>query len=122
MHGFSPEAMDRMQRYPWPGNVRELENCVERAAVLCRSNWVGVEDLAPAVAAGGQPQLAAQTLAIAAATELSLHHSLQGPERQIIIQALEKNRGNRNLTAAQLGINRTTLYKKMKKYDLLEAE
>jgi transcriptional regulator with PAS, ATPase and Fis domain len=50
----------------------------------------------------------------------SLQQALQTPEKQIIVQTLKANKGNRQLTAAQLGINRTTLYKKMKKYGLLD--
>ena len=50
----------------------------------------------------------------------SLQQALQTPEKQIIVQTLKANKGNRQSTAAQLGINRTTLYKKMKKYGLLD--
>jgi DNA-binding NtrC family response regulator len=130
VHGFSPEAMDRMQRYHWPGNVRELENCVERAAVLCRSSWVGVEDLAPAVCVAARTGVSSPFLdsssqqqdmaKMAMPQGGSLQQALQTPEKQIIVHVLQTNKGSRQATAAQLGINRTTLYKKMKKYGLLE--
>jgi DNA-binding NtrC family response regulator len=136
VHGFSPEAMQHMQRYGWPGNVRELENCVERAAVLCRSSWIGVDDLPPAVCSTGilpvcsmgilpmsSPSLSSSSqdaVKLVMPEGGSLQQALQTPEKQIIVQALEANKGSRQLTAAQLGINRTTLYKKMKKYGLMD--
>jgi DNA-binding NtrC family response regulator len=131
VHGFSPEAMQHMQRYHWPGNVRELENCVERAAVLCRSSWVGVDDLPPAVCSTGILPVSSQFLASSSSQQQnmakmttpqggSLQQALQTPEKRLIVEALKANKGNRQLTASQLGINRTTLYKKMKKYGLLE--
>jgi DNA-binding NtrC family response regulator len=129
VHGFSPEAMQHMQRYHWPGNVRELENCVERAAVLCHSSWVGVDDLPPAVCSTARTGVSSPSLASSLQSQDavkmaiphgdSLQQALQTPEKQIIAQALQANKGSRQLTAAQLGINRTTLYKKMKKYGLL---
>ncbi len=118
IEGFSPEAVEVMHRYPWPGNVRELENCVERAVVLCRSPLIGVDDLPPAVlqvtsVPAGQATLSGEPL--------TLNRALQGPEKQIILHALQAHGGNRQATAASLGINRTTLYKKMKKYDLMDV-
>lgn len=114
--GFSPKAIQLMQRYLWPGNVRELENCVERAAVLCRQNWIEVEDLAPAVGAS-----AGKSTAPVVGSGMSLESRLAGPEKQIIQAALKSHHGNRQMTADELGINRTTLYKKMKKYGLGRA-
>ncbi len=114
---FSPEAMEIMQRYPWPGNVRELENCVERGTVLCRNEVLGPEDLPPALLEyenSGEARLEKIS-----STGLTLAEALEGPEKQIIVSALEANGHSRQQTAEQLGINRTTLYKKMRKYDLL---
>ncbi len=116
VQGFSPEAMEVMQRHAWPGNVRELENCVERAVVLCRQPTITVEDLPPAVmqaaAGGAQPAVSGRATTLAEA--------LRGPEKQLILNALQSNNGNRQATAHALGINRTTLYKKMKKYQLMD--
>jgi len=113
---FSPEAMEVMQRYAWPGNVRELENCVERAVVLCRQPMVAVTDLPPAIsqaaAAGAEPSVVGKGMTLAEA--------LRGPEKQLILHALRSHGGNRQETAQALGINRTTLYKKMKKYQLMD--
>jgi len=112
--GFSPEAMAIMQRYAWPGNVRELENCVERAVVLCRREFVQGDDLPPAIL-GSLPATKDVTVV---PKDRTLQDALAEPEKQIIGAALEANNGNRQATAAQLGIDRTTLYKKMKKYAL----
>ena len=107
-----------MQRYPWPGNVRELENCVERAVVLCRGGGIGAADL-PLALLRQEPIAAGATLIAEGA--MSLEEALTHPERQIIRAALSRNNGNRQATAAELKINRTTLYKKMKRYDLFEG-
>ncbi len=115
--GFTPQTMQRLQQYAWPGNARELENSVERAVVLCRGATIDTDDLPPAVLNGSEtfgailgPNEAPKTL----------REALAGPERQILLQTLQRNAGNRQATADQLGINRTTLYKKMKRYGLLE--
>ncbi len=115
IRGFSREALAVMQAYPWPGNVRELENCVERAVVLCRSEQIGVDDLPPAVLEG---QLAATTAPLALGKGMTLKQAMAGPEKQILQAALEANNNSRQETARQLGIDRTTLYKKMKKHNL----
>jgi two-component system, NtrC family, response regulator AtoC len=123
--GFTDSAMSSLQRYDWPGNIRELENAVERAVVLCRGRHIDAEDLPETIphlngSSAAHPQagngdassllLPTQPMPLAAALEL--------PERRIIETALKRNNYNRQLTAAELDINRTTLYKKMRKYRL----
>ncbi len=110
--GIQGDAIAAMLRYTWPGNIRELENFIERAVVLSRTASIGPEDLPPAVRTQGPTQNPE-------ATSTSLYDALCGPERQIILNTLNSNNGSRQLTAAQLGINRCTLYKKMKKFGLL---
>jgi DNA-binding NtrC family response regulator len=117
--GFSEEAMAALQRYNWPGNVRELENAIERAVVLCRRPQIDIEDLPEVL----QTTAMAQIVNSAMSAEISdspqpLEAALQGPERRIIEAALKRNAWNRQATAAELDINRTTLYKKMRKYQL----
>jgi DNA-binding NtrC family response regulator len=117
--GFSEEAMAALQRYNWPGNVRELENAIERAVVLCRRPQIDIEDLPEVLQTTAMAQIANS----AVATEVPdspqpLETALQGPERRIIEAALKRNAWNRQATAAELDINRTTLYKKMRKYQL----
>jgi DNA-binding NtrC family response regulator len=110
--GFSPEAMDMLMRYQWPGNIRELENVVERAVVLGKHELIQPSDLpAPlhhAVGSGAEHQQPGSPL----------KEAMRNPERQIILEALEAHNWNRQETAKALGINRTTLYKKMKKLGL----
>ncbi len=110
--GFTSDAIDHMQRYRWPGNVRELQNIVERAVLLGKGELIGVEDLSTNITTSS----AAMTMPVA--TGRTLKEALAGPERQIILEVLESNGWNRNATADALGINRTTLYKKMKRLGL----
>jgi DNA-binding NtrC family response regulator len=93
--------------------------------VLCRRPHIDVEDLpetlqfqaghAPAPRSDRPGDAASDVLAEKA---MPLHVALEGPERRIIEQALKRNNWNRQATAAELDINRTTLYKKMRKYRL----
>ncbi len=112
--GFDDQAMQALQRYNWPGNVRELVNVVERAIVLSKSDTVGVIDL-PEQLRRDEDTSMIHTRLLGRA---GLKSALANPERQIIIDALEQHGWNRQETARVLGINRTTLYKKMKKYDI----
>jgi DNA-binding NtrC family response regulator len=113
--GFSEEALAAMERYRWPGNVRELQNVVERAVLLGKGETIGLADLPPAL-------LAARSLNLEPVGSRTLKQALTNPERQIILEVLESNHWNRNATADALGINRTTLYKKMKRLGLEEIE
>src|SRR5438874_3820183 len=124
--GFTESAMNAMQRHAWPGNVRELENAIERAVVLCRRPQIDLEDLpetiqfAPAEGQGARGE--GRGLKIGEgddfSTPMSLEAALEAPERRIIEAALRRTNWNRQSTAAELDINRTTLYKKMRKYRL----
>ncbi len=120
--GFDAKAMEALRRYAWPGNVRELENVVERAVVLTRSTRIVADDLPPQVLDNSTGQLLPPHARTAGAWGIapgrSLREALEEPERQIILAALEANAWNRQQTADQLQINRTTLYKKIKQYDL----
>jgi DNA-binding NtrC family response regulator len=109
---ISAEAMECLQRYGWPGNVRELENVMERAVLLSKGHEIDVEDL---------PQMViveSRTNRPQGYGEMSLKEALAEPERSIIRGALESNNWNRQSTARALQINRTTLYKKMKRHGL----
>ncbi len=123
--GFTDDCLDALNSYPWPGNVRELANCIERAVVLCRSNRIDMGDLPPAVAVVLQPIAAAaadQTVPVTPVgpnSARTLAEALAKPEKQIIRAALAAHGGHRQATAHALGINRCTLYKKMKKYGLM---
>jgi DNA-binding NtrC family response regulator len=118
--GFSDDAMDALRRYGYPGNVRELQNVIERAAVLSRGQTIVAGDLPPQVIAEARPPAIAIVQSEDAAwTPMTLEQALMEPERRIIVRALEAHGWNRQKTAEVLGINRTTLYKKMKQHGLL---
>ncbi len=115
--GFGEDAMDALRRYAYPGNVRELQNIIERAAVLAQSPTIGLGDL-PDYVRGEKTHALVEHMAGQAEdgdwVPMPLVDALREPERRIILKALEANEWNRQQTADQLGINRTTLYKKMK--------
>ena len=112
--GFSDECMQCLQRYDWPGNVRELENVVERAVVLTKHRQIEVDDLPPNVLERVQSAPPGDDVF----RPMSLKGALEEPEKRIIESALRANNWNRQTTAQLLEINRTTLYKKMKRYGL----
>lgn len=112
--GFSEHAMQAMQRYRWPGNVRELVNVVERAVVLTKNGVIQVGDL-PEQVRSEESNLDALHFQ---GPGNHLKAALANPEKQLILDALELHGWNRQDTAAALGINRTTLYKKMKKHGI----
>jgi len=115
VRSFAPEALEALQRYRWPGNVRELENVIERAVLLGKSDVISAEDL-PAVLAKAAP------LVPESISGRTLKEALSTPERQIILEMLEAHDWNRQATAEALGINRTTLYKKMKRLGISEPQ
>ncbi len=119
---FTPEAMEALKRYDWPGNIRELENCVERTVVLARAAYIAPDDLPPSITGTARralptPSLPAELRELA---ELgSLKQAMAAPEKHLLEAALAANDYCRKATAQQLGIDRSTLYKKMRKYGLL---
>ena len=114
---FSADALAALAHYTWPGNVRELENAVERAVVLCRKTEITIEDL-PETIQGFTPRQSTAAREPYEDLPMPLEDALMGPERKILETALKRNNWNRQLTAAELNINRTTLYKKMRKHRL----
>ncbi len=123
--GFSADAMAAMRRYPFPGNVRELQNVIERAAVLTRGSTISLEDLPPQVSGEGAEATSPLVRRLLAGeamlreidepwVPMTLEAALREPEKRILLKALSANGWNRQKTAEELGINRTTLYKKMK--------
>ena len=117
--GFSQEAMRLLMNYRWPGNVRELENAVERSVILCQGSVITEHDLPEAIQrAVGVPVAAGAALGARGAAG-RLKDALRDPERQLIVDALEQVAWNRKKAAELLGINRTTLYNKMREYQLL---
>lgn len=130
--GFDPDALELLRRYDYPGNVRELQNIIERAAVLTQGQTIAATDLPDQVRAPVRACVA--PLSIAGRTggdgggadepwiPMTLDEALRAPEKDIIVRALKSNNWNRQKTSDQLGVNRTTLYKKMKAHGLLADE
>jgi two-component system, NtrC family, response regulator AtoC len=126
----SAEALARLREYNWPGNVRELENIVERAMILARGAPLGASHLdfgrrGTHTTAGTGPVAIAAVVAAAAAAPAaladdgkSLAERLLDSERKEIIAAVDKSRGNIASAARTLGINRSTLYYRLRKHGL----
>jgi DNA-binding NtrC family response regulator len=101
---FTSEALDLLTGYNWPGNVRELENVVERAVILCESGRIGAEDLSIS--------------SYAAVAEMSVNPSLEEMEKNYILRVLKEAGNNQSKASQLLGIDRKTLYLKLKKYGI----
>lgn len=104
--GFSPEVIAIFQKYNWPGNLRELQNCVKRATLLTRGNYIE-SDVLPAEFFQVQKQQSSNET-----------FSLSENEKEAIIYALEKAKNNKSETAKLLKITRKTLYNKLKHYNI----
>jgi DNA-binding NtrC family response regulator len=140
--GFSPEALAAMTRYSWPGNVRELRNAVERAVVLGDREQIMPQDLPPQVLAMAAPPrtrnspptpplgsaISTAVPAVPPAVTIDTSpavppaprraKSLRELEKEGILAALAATGGNKAQAAAILEIDRSTLYKKLKDYDI----
>jgi DNA-binding NtrC family response regulator len=108
---ISPDAFQKLLDYSWPGNVRELQNAIEYAVVLARQGMIDVKELPTEIQL---PTVLQQTEL--AGLPRSGVQSLDDVERTAIIQALAECHGNKKKAAELLGIQRPTLYNKMKRY------
>jgi two-component system NtrC family response regulator len=109
VRGFSEPAIRTLGGYRWPGNIRELENVVLQAVVLAKSSLIDIADL---------PKRIVQAIPSTPAATPALASQLSEPEKQILIDALREHTGNIKRTADTLQISRTTLYAKLKKYQI----
>ena len=105
--------MQRLVANPWPGNVRELFHVLERAAVLCAGEVIDVGDLPDGLRAD-----AAAVLPPMEDDDLSLHAAVARLEKQLILRALDRAKGNRSAAARLLGIGRPQLYAKLDEHGL----
>jgi len=126
IEAITDDAMNLLVRYDWPGNVRELENAIERAVVLSRETVLRPIDFPLEIAGsegsngvGGAYQLEFRP---DGRTIMPLKKALEGPEKEIIAATLASVNWNRQKAAKLLDINRTTLFNKMRKYELLEIK
>jgi PAS domain S-box-containing protein len=110
LSGVSHEVMSFLMRYDFPGNVRELENIIEHAFVMCKGEIIELRHLPPELV-----ESAKET----AIEEGEVNKPLQTAEAEVIRKALERNEGNRLRTARELGIDRSTLWRKIKRYGMV---
>jgi DNA-binding NtrC family response regulator len=136
---ISAAAMEALQNYPWPGNVRELRNVLERAAVMCGDREIRPEDLrlpktaeAPAWAStpvwtsassmAAPPPIPIEPVSIPKPGAADARAHLKEMERQMIIEAMERNRHNKAAVARELGIPLSTLKRRLKEYRISDEE
>jgi two-component system NtrC family response regulator len=105
---FSPDALTAIARYPWPGNIRELQNAIQRAAILARGRFIEASDL------GIAP--------VVAPPRTSLREARNRVERQAVVDALIRTRGNISRAATELGISRPALHDLLEKHNIDSKE
>ena len=108
MSSIAEEALNVLLTYSWPGNVRELENAIERAVVLGKGEQLRARDLPPQVHRGGDDERPL----------IPAHLTLEEIEKLAIAQALRLTGGNKSEAAERLGIHRTSIYDKMRRYGI----
>ncbi len=102
---ISQSALNKLNHYDWPGNVRELQHALERAVIMCEGNSLEPEDFYLS-SKKKQDDVALDT------------YNLDDLEKMVIFKVLRQNQGNITLAAKELGLTRTSLYRRMEKYDL----
>ena len=102
--GVADDALARLMEHPFPGNVRELENILEHAFVLCRGGLIEMQHLPPHLRGGPAVE----------ALHLGKGVTLSAMERLLIADALRRHHGHRNKAAKELGINPSTLFRKLR--------
>lgn len=104
--GLTSEALSAFMAYDWPGNIRELENTIEHAFILCRGGLIDIPHLPEPLKAGSSLDVSQQG------------GTLAGIEARVIMETLARNGGKKLATARELGINKTTLWRKLKRLGL----
>jgi len=113
IQGPAPEVMSVLMSYDFPGNIRELENIIEYTTVVCKNHLIGIEHLPETL--HRHPK---NKIITAPPAENAGKSSFDDMEKSFIYEALKKNNWSRTLTAAQMGIHPTTLWRKIKRFDL----
>ena len=106
--GVSSEVFRMFFNYDWKGNIRELENVIERAFVLCTKKIIGPEHLPPGISSAHNKSSG------------DFRSKKNSAEAEAVLSALKRNNFSRTKTAEELGIDKATLYRKMKKYRLID--
>jgi transcriptional regulator with PAS, ATPase and Fis domain len=121
---FSEAVIEALQLYRWPGNVRELENLVQRLSLLVDGDEVLLEDLPHSYVSSetNKESFLGGVQAHLPASGIDFNSLIEEFENQLIMQALERTKGNKKAAAELLNLNRTTLVEKIKKKGLLSAQ
>jgi transcriptional regulator with PAS, ATPase and Fis domain len=109
LDGIEPEALDALTNYHWPGNVRELEHTIERAVLLGKEARIGLQDFPPSL-------VARDNNVLPLADALAKSYTLRDLEKEYIMRVMEIVGGNKTEAAKTLGVDRTTLYRKLEEY------
>jgi DNA-binding NtrC family response regulator len=109
VNGIQKEGLAVLLNYRWPGNVRELEHVIERAVLLGKESTIGLDDLP-------QPLRSSGNDGIVLAEALAKGYTLRDLEKEYIQRVLENTHGNKTEAARILGVDRTTLYRKLEEY------
>jgi transcriptional regulator of acetoin/glycerol metabolism len=104
---LSEAALQQLKAYPWPGNVRELENVLERAAALSGAGWIDVIHLPERILSGANSDCPSDSV-----------RRVEELEREAILRAAIRYRGRVGAMAAALGLSRTTLWRRLKRYGI----
>lgn len=104
--GINPSAIKKLMHYSWPGNVRELQHAIERAMIMCESNFLEPDDFILSPPRKKDAEMDLDT------------YNLEDIEKSIIQKVLKQNQGNITQAAQELGLTRTSLYRRMEKYEL----
>ncbi|WP_136795637.1 sigma-54 interaction domain-containing protein [Desulfosediminicola ganghwensis] len=121
IRGVTPEAMTLLLNHDYPGNIRELENIIEHCFVLCRSGEISPDHLPPYLRKPAE-HVKKQSCQQPGLRKASLSETVNSTEEEAILAALERNSMNRTKAAAELGMHKSTLYRKIRKLNLALPE
>jgi len=114
----APEAMERLLLYKWPGNIRELENAIERAAVTTVGDTIGLDNLPARVGGGSHEEKPRFEIDLKVPLSDYLRQVTEQIEREYILKALEKSRGNVGRCAELCGLSRRSISGKIGQYEI----
>lgn len=106
IEGIDPKARSALYAYDWPGNIRQLKNCLESAVVMSSGSIITLDDLPPSIRQGDETPL----------LHIPVGVTMAEAEKQVILQTLSTQNGNKSKTAEVLGIGRKTLHRKLSDY------
>ncbi|MDP6989475.1 MAG: sigma-54 dependent transcriptional regulator [Planctomycetota bacterium] len=121
LEGIDPDALVLLCAHDWPGNVRELQNGIERAVLLARGERIHSRDLPPEVGSRATGASGATPDPGPPETPTTLREAVEATERAVLLACLRRHRGSRKHAASELGVNRTTLFNKMRKHGLMDT-